>query len=316
MTIHKLILALLLLAGTTHAQLLIVISGSKTVTTDTGITFAPVAGAVSNPTTVAFSGAIAGSIYCSTQDGSTPYTLLDGATCGHGTLGATTSITTAVTVQVVSGKLGDMDSAIASAAYTIAAALTAPTYVGSSYGEGNTSATLGHALVANDYVLVFETKSSGTSTPTSASCTFSQVGSTYSAGYLAESVYICQVSGSVTPAVAASGADQVVVAGVHNAAGTPVDALGAGNYGSGGTWSSGTTSTSIQPDLLFAFGRSSTACVAYATGSGWTLAGTVASGYVSELYRTTSSTGTQSALAGSACTSNNWVGIQVAFSGH
>lgn len=77
--------------------------------------------AVSNPTTVTFSGAIAGSIYCSTQDGSTPATNLIGTACSNGTLGTTTSITSAVTVKVVSGLLGDMDSAVGSAAYTISA---------------------------------------------------------------------------------------------------------------------------------------------------------------------------------------------------
>jgi hypothetical protein len=122
MTMRKLILALLILAGAAHAQSLIAIAGSRTVTTDTGVTFTPAAGAVSNPTTVTFSGAIAGSIYCSTQDGSTPATNLIGTACANGSLGATTSITTAVTVKAVSGKLGDMDSAVASAAYTISTA--------------------------------------------------------------------------------------------------------------------------------------------------------------------------------------------------
>jgi hypothetical protein len=93
---------------------------------DTGITFTPAAGAVSNPTTVTFSGAIAGSIYCSTQDGSTPATNLIGTACNNGSLGTTTSITTAVTVKVVSGKLGDMDSAVGSAAYTISSGITQP----------------------------------------------------------------------------------------------------------------------------------------------------------------------------------------------
>lgn len=112
-------IAAILTASLAPAQSLIAIAGSKTVTTDTGITFTPAAGAVSNPTTVTFSGAIAGSIYCSTQDGSTPATNLIGTACNNGSLGATTSITTAVTVKVVSGKLGDMDSAVASAPYTI-----------------------------------------------------------------------------------------------------------------------------------------------------------------------------------------------------
>src|ERR1039458_6511482 len=96
---------------------------------DTGITFTPAVGAVSNPTTVTFSGAIAGSIYCSTQNGTAPATNLIGTACNNGSLGATTSITTAVTVKVVSGKLGDMDSAVASAAYTISGG-GAPTYTG------------------------------------------------------------------------------------------------------------------------------------------------------------------------------------------
>src|SRR5271157_5130036 len=95
---------------------------------DTGITFTPSAGAVSNPTTVTFSGARAGSIYCSTQDGSTPFTNGIGTACGHGSLGSTTSITSAVTVKVVSGLLGELDSAVSSAAYTISGGYAAPVF--------------------------------------------------------------------------------------------------------------------------------------------------------------------------------------------
>jgi hypothetical protein len=142
--LKKIILFVLFaLAATAHSQMVAIV-GSKTVTTDTGITFTPAAGAVSNPTTVTFSGGIAGSIYCSTQDGSTPSTNLIGTACANGSLGATTSITTAVTVKAVSGKLGEEDSAVSSAAYTISAGSITPEGTPvcgiSSYGSSNSIA--------------------------------------------------------------------------------------------------------------------------------------------------------------------------------
>ena len=147
----KLISLLLLSATSALAQYTIGLSTQAYKGQDTGITFSPVAGAVSNPTTVTFSGAIAGSIYCSTQDGSTPATNLIGTACNNGSLGSTTSITTAVTVKVVSGLLGDMDSPVGSAAYTISGG--------------------GHAMA------VIQTFSCGSITGSSFTCSLSATGS-------------------------------------------------------------------------------------------------------------------------------------------
>lgn len=160
---HKYFIFLVLLVYPfAYGQMLQSISNTQKVP-DTGITFTPAAGAVSNPTTVTFSGAFVGSIYCSTQNGTTPATNGLGTACTTGSLGNTTSITSAVTVKVVSGLLGDADSAVSSAAYTIsgggghtfAAPATANNRCYASAASGTSlGCTLGTAPASGSFVTV------------------------------------------------------------------------------------------------------------------------------------------------------------------
>lgn len=153
-----------------HGQMMQTIVSAKPLSQDTGITFSPPAGAVSNPTTVTFSGAIAGSIYCSTQDGSTPKTNGIGTACVTGSLGNTTSITSAVTVKAVSGLLGELDSPVASAAYTISGgadpAITQSISCFSSFSATSTTCAYTSSVTAGQELIVFSEWGSNTNTLT------------------------------------------------------------------------------------------------------------------------------------------------------
>jgi LysM repeat protein len=75
-------------------------------------TFSPSAGAVASGTLITFSSSTAGVTFYSTNDGSTPTTA--------STAGATRTVSSGQTIKVLAVKAGLTDSAVASAAYTIA----------------------------------------------------------------------------------------------------------------------------------------------------------------------------------------------------
>jgi hypothetical protein len=81
-------------------------------------TFSPVAGTVTSGTVITFSGGCASGTYCSTLDGTTP-TANGAGTCTHGSTGGTTTVTVTSTVNAISSKSGNSDSAVGTAAYTV-----------------------------------------------------------------------------------------------------------------------------------------------------------------------------------------------------
>ena len=199
----KRLLFILFLSVLAHGQMMQTIVSAKPLSQDTGITFSPPAGAVSNPTTVTFSGAIAGSIYCSTQDGSTPKTNGIGTACVTGSLGNTTSITSAVTVKVVSGLLGELDSAVSSAAYTITGGAPTHTWVQSNvpttcltFSGTSQGCAFGSNVTNGNLVVVVAMTNDGTATISdTASYSFSKVwtaeGDTNGCYHDANGEYIC-----------------------------------------------------------------------------------------------------------------------------
>ena len=120
---ENLILALLILAGTVHAQSLIVISGSKTVGKPTSgtPTFSPGAGSYSSTQSVTIS-ATGGSVICYNTTGSPATNGTTGCTTGTLYSGAV-SVSTSETLYAVSGGTGYTDSTVASATYTISASI-------------------------------------------------------------------------------------------------------------------------------------------------------------------------------------------------
>ena len=149
------LLPILLFAGILQGQTLlsgIVGSSPPVAGTVATPTFSPAAGAVANPTTVTVSSATpaSGVTYCITQDSTTP-TGSHGA-CTNGTLGATTSVTSAVTVEAIGCATGYTCSAAGSAAYTIVSAsfgtVPTPTYYGAT-GSATLTGTSFSAVIGD-----------------------------------------------------------------------------------------------------------------------------------------------------------------------
>jgi hypothetical protein len=124
----RLILALLILTGTTHAQWISVV-GSKTLSGSTPAatpTFSPGAGTYSSTQTVTIS-TTAGSVICYNTTGSPATNGTTGCTTGTLYSGAV-SVSTSETLYAVSGGTGYTDSPVGSATYTISAGCTAIPY--------------------------------------------------------------------------------------------------------------------------------------------------------------------------------------------
>ena len=123
---RKLISILLFLAcAMAHSQAVFFGQNVNSETADGTPIFSPAGPSVANPTTITFSNGVAGGIYCSTQDGTTPVTNGIGTGCTNGTLGGTASVAPPVTLKAVSGTLGYLDSAVTSVSYTLAVTISA-----------------------------------------------------------------------------------------------------------------------------------------------------------------------------------------------